>query len=352
LVDVDDGPVADVCSRLLRRTVVSVEPIHGGRNSRVYRVDCDSQTAPARFAVKCYFANPDDPRDRLGTEYRALQFLCSMGIARVASPVAIDTDAGCAVYTFLPGERAVLRPTSDDDIVQAVDFLTDLRRLAKESVIAVAATASEACFSLDSLLEHVATRADRLRSLPDDSPMVDDLRRFLTCWDATASSLVGWTGVQMQRHGIAGGTELPFPLRTLSPSDFGFHNALRDERGRLAFLDFEYFGWDDPAKTIADFLLHPAMDMAPGQRRAFVRGVLHTCADDGALAVRARIVYPWFGLKWCLILLNEFVPSSLDRRRFAGAHGGRPELLRRQLDRASRLLERVTAEYRQNPYLA
>ena len=47
--------------------------------------------------------------------------------------------------------------------------------------------------------------------------------------------------------------------RVVSPSDFGFHNALRTEDGRLAFLDFEYAGWDDPAKLVCDFELQPAV---------------------------------------------------------------------------------------------
>ena len=43
----------------------------------------------------------------------------------------------------------------------------------------------------------------------------------------------------------------------LSPSDFGFHNALVDERAGLTFLDFEYAGRDDPAKLVSDFFCQP-----------------------------------------------------------------------------------------------
>ena len=49
----------------------------------------------------------------------------------------------------------------------------------------------------------------------------------------------------------------PQRLRVLSPSDFGFHNALRRPDGTIVFVDFEYFGWDDPAKMMADAMLHP-----------------------------------------------------------------------------------------------
>ena len=42
----------------------------------------------------------------------------------------------------------------------------------------------------------------------------------------------------------------------ISASDFGLHNAIMTERG-IVFFDFEFAGWDDPAKAIVDFLLQP-----------------------------------------------------------------------------------------------
>ena len=42
-------------------------------------------------------------------------------------------------------------------------------------------------------------------------------------------------------------------------SDFGFHNALIDESGTVYLLDFEYAGWDDPAKLVCDFSNQPDM---------------------------------------------------------------------------------------------
>ena len=46
--------------------------------------------------------------------------------------------------------------------------------------------------------------------------------------------------------------------RCLSPSDFGFHNALAQGE-TVRFIDFEYAGWDDPAKTVCDFFHHPGV---------------------------------------------------------------------------------------------
>ena len=107
--------------------------------------------------------------------------------------------------------------------------------------------------------------------------------------------------------------------RTLSPSDFGFHNALRRSDGTIVFLDFEYFGWDDPAKTISDFLLHPAQNLDPSLKDHFLKKMLNSFSKSPFLQERLSVFYPLYALKWCLILLNEFLVSELQRRNFAGA---------------------------------
>jgi hypothetical protein len=352
LLIADETVVAEVGGRLLGRPVVEVERISGGRNSQVYRLDCDPHTQPSRYVLKQYFTISQDPRDRLDTEYRALQLLRSRGVANVPAPIAKDVATRCAVYEFVPGERASFRTIEASDIRQTVDLLAELKAIARRCREDEAGPASEACFSIDAIVRNIAGRVARLRALPVTAPGKSVLQQFLSeRFDPFVIALETWTAEQTRRQSIGRDVEIPPDLRTLSPSDLGFHNALKDGAGRLVFVDFEYFGWDDPAKTIVDFLHHPGMDLSSDNRRDFVAGVLATFDDDRGLAARARIVYPWFGLKWCVILLNEFLPEHLRRRNFAGAEGpGHAELLNRQLGRASHLLERVSAEYEHNEY--
>src|SRR5439155_8394299 len=140
--------------------------------------------------------------------------------------------------------------------------------------------------------------------------------------------------------------------RTLSHSDFGFHNGLRQPDGRIIFLDFEYFGWDDPAKMIADFLLHPAMDLSAQAKKNFACALFQRFADWPGLVPRVESVYPLFGLKWCLIFLNEFLPAPLARRQFAAlATAERSTLQMQQLAKAQAMLTRIRGEYRSLSYL-
>ena len=39
--------------------------------------------------------------------------------------------------------------------------------------------------------------------------------------------------------------------------------------GSFVFIDFEYYGWDDPAKMIADFYLQPAVPVPYEYRETF-----------------------------------------------------------------------------------
>jgi hypothetical protein len=146
--------------------------------------------------------------------------------------------------------------------------------------------------------------------------------------------------------GIAFDGELTQQQRSLVPSDFGFHNALRDEKGRLTFIDFEYFGWDDPAKLTADILLHPGTPVAPELRSRFRAAAKKLYGHDPNFAARLGAFHPLFGLRWVLILLNEFHPERWRRRMLAGASDGWAEAKNRQLGTARAMLTNLRARGR------
>ena len=301
-------------SRLLDRPLDGIGWIGGGGNSRIYRL-------PGPCAGKVYFQ-----QHRLDVEFAALQFCWQHGVRCVPQPIAADPPARLAVYEFIEGAKPVATAA---DIDAAVTFLATLRTLAAQPDAATLPPAAEACFTVAAIVENLEHRLARLAG-------VAALRQFL---DERFRPLLARL--------VAGLPELPAAERTLSPSDFGFHNALRRPDGRLVFLDFEYFGWDDPAKMISDFLLHPAMELSAELKQRFY-GAL---ATNKGLAKRVETVYPLFGLKWCLILLNEFLPEDLQRRGFAaGGALDRGAAQARQLDKARRLLARIERESEQFPY--
>jgi hypothetical protein len=117
----------------------------------------------------------------------------------------------------------------------------------------------------------------------------------------------------------------------VSPSDFGFHNALLEPGGRVRFLDFEYAGWDDPAKLICDFFCQPRVPVPLSYFDAFARGVAESFPQPDEVVRRARLLLPAYRVKWVCIRLNEFLPTGAGRRSFALAGEELAERQERQL---------------------
>ncbi len=102
---------------------------------------------------------------------------------------------------------------------------------------------------------------------------------------------------------------LPAKYLQVSPSDFGFHNAIRTTTG-IKFFDFEFSGWDDPAKTICDFFNQPKIGISQTHIDWFINHFAIHCPKD-VLSYRIKVLYPLMKFKWVCIILN-----FLDREKF------------------------------------
>jgi hypothetical protein len=65
--------------------------------------------------------------------------------------------------------------------------------------------------------------------------------------------------------------------------------------------------------------------------------------DPAAFARRAALLLPVYELKWCCIMLNEFLPAADSRRTFAGAVVDREARRAVQLAKVASSLDRMGA---------
>lgn len=314
-----EAVVRDFCHEQGLADDLLLTPLRAGRNSQVFRVEA----AQHAWIVKRYVAPPPGGRDRLACEFNFLRFCNAHSLAGVPHAMAVDESRYMALYSCLPGERP--RHLTAHHIAQAVSFLLRLNALRGEPAAKALPTAADACLQWQDHLDLLARRLDRLQRVAE--PAAGFVQQSL---------LPAW---QVLQPTLAGAMESVAPI--LSPSDFGFHNCL-EAGGHCAFVDFEYAGWDDPAKLICDFLCQPEVPVSDTLGEQFLQAFCEGLAGDGdTLRLRVRRLLPLHRLKWCCIMLNEFCADDWQRRLHAGLVA--EDLLETQFRKAHTYFERYVA---------
>ena len=309
----------------------SLMALAGGRNNRVWRVDCSSEF----FLLKNYFWSESDPRDRLGQEWAFLDFLQSIGSRKAPAPLAKNPSTRFALLEFISGSPP--QEIGESDILDAAEFFAEMN--AQRAFAKNLPPVSEACFSIQAHLETTAARIDRLQQIQSTSEDHEKAAVFIR-----DTLLPLWHELRKRIEDIPDSTrrEILLPLeRCLSPSDFGFHNALRQSDGSLRYVDFEYAGWDDPAKTLIDFTNQPDRLLPENLASLFLEKTIPLFPNPDALHQRLALLTPLYQIKWACICLNAFFPGRpLDPTR--------PLAL--QLSRSKIMTSRVSAEIAKTPH--
>ena len=315
---------AEAAARDLAGAPVEVNRLAaGGRNSRIWRVKSGGRD----FALKEYPSRRDDPRNRLATEVGALQLMARHGIVTVPRVVGADRARGYVLMSFIEGGPVGV--VGDTDIDAAVAFLAAIHGLRGTPEALSQPFAAEACLSGAEVERQIAARLERLRQ---DAPGEAALMAFLDgAVTPEFARLCAAAVAGMAAAGLDFSAELPQVWRSLVPADFGFHNSLRRGDGSLMFVDFEYFGWDDPVKLVADILLNPGHTLARPQRARFRQAARQLYGRASGFEARLGAYLPLFGVRWVLIILNEFLPERWRRRVLAGHAGDWADAKAKQL---------------------
>jgi Phosphotransferase enzyme family len=294
-----------------RGAVLALTRLAGGRNNQVYRLDTE---AGEPLVLKRYFSDSRDPRDRLGAEWSFVSHAWSCGIRVVPEPLACDRAEQAGLYSFVRGRKLAASELTAAHVDAAIDFVLAVNKHPRPAL----APGSEACFSLAEHIGTIERRVARLATLDPDVPHVAEARQLVATglqpsWDAVKAHIAAGAALE----GLKMDRALSIDESCLSPSDFGFHNALADDAGRLTFLDFEYAGRDDPAKLVSDFFCQPDVPVPLSLHAHFIDRMAQGLGLDRAAVARCRLLLDAYQIKWTCIILNDFLPLGATRRAFA-----------------------------------
>ena len=340
--DISIGKIQNSKIKLLAHSIYdeladSVEKLEGRGNSSVYKLSFNSKN---NILLKDYPNLSIDSRPRLLTEVGAFNLVENLN--KTPKVIAFDELQNIALYEWINGQS--ITKIKDGYITQALDFIESIQGFKEKDSYALA---SEACLSADQLLSQIRFRLDRLLKVNNNN-----LNEFLTSTfqpllrQVWSRSKKNWPGKNIEK-------KLPISMQVFSPSDFGFHNAIIKDSGEIVFIDFEYFGRDDPVKLIADFIWHPGMKLNKSQKVDWLKGAISIFDDDTDILSRYKSAWPMYGLRWALIVLNEFLKDGWKKRTHASETliNSHQQKIAIQLNKAKNICEEIQVMNFNCPYV-
>ena len=306
--------VVALAHQVLGEAPLKLAPVTGGANNRIHH----ARGGSGEVMVKAYHHSTVDLRDRFAAEQRFYQ----LDLPQTAKPLAWDAESRLGAFSVIHGRKLATEEVTAADVDQCIEWICALQTRREHPAAQNIALAADAC---PTMLEHIALlqrRVDRLVNAESDhaafrayvqDELAPQCQKIIASIPATSTP----------------------PPKVLSPSDFGFHNALKDAEGRLWFLDFEYAGWDDAAKLLCDYFCQPQVPVGIEHAERFVSAMTQTTGEAG-LGERFHQLLPLHAAKWACILLNEFLKTDADRRKFAGLQDRRDA----QLEKSRRMLQK------------
>ena len=282
-------------SNFLFKKVIIKDAIQlkGRGNSSVYKILTENNPIFLKFYPQ--FSN----HNRLKSEFLGVKILNKLEFTEVQKPIACNDELNIAAYEWIDVDNSVVFDTNT--IEKSLQFLRKLHNSRNNRLFNNFPMASDYC---ESVLDIENQIKFRLLQLQKCSIGYTDLDSFLKCdFIPVFDDVVYWSKLSLNEK-CSYSNILDRKDMTLSPSDFGFHNILESKSGGIRFIDFEYFGWDDPVKLISDFSHHAAMNLTNEMENVWFEGVKDIYGES--ILNRLKASWPLYGLNWCLIILNEF----------------------------------------------
>ncbi|MBT5239416.1 MAG: phosphotransferase [Rhodospirillaceae bacterium] len=303
----------------------------GGANNKVYLW----QTKRDRVIVKLYGPIISSQPDRHQAETEFLSYANEVASEFVPNLLHSDLDHRIVAMEYLEGTgfQASYEPT-EKDVQRAADFLSALNANKTDARGKIKTQATDGFLSLS---EHANDVENRLATLGSDHLPVGYQGQAMALITAANSR---WQVISENLRNSLSTAEVSDSIEqatcALSPSDFGFHNAISCTDG-LKFHDFEFAGWDDPTKAVVDFFLQPRVSVSTKYLNIIENVVASTMPMD-ILRPRTRALSAILHLKWVTIVLAVLRPQRLDAMLAADISQTADTLIKERLARAEILL--------------
>lgn len=330
---------------LMRKLPHRCTPIKQGGNNRIFSL---TRKGGPHLAYKHFAGDIKIAGPRIEREYAFLQMLLQ---ARLGDYISEPFDkGGKGILMALMGGKTPV-DLDADYVGKMTTFLNDLYKVRIKIEPSALPNAAHARFRP---IDFVTQIGERLQQLVDacergDTPEQRKVLEFLKGPFARrhARAITHFYQV-LEDANISPESELPQNRRLPSPSDFGLHNMLV-QGVHVAYCDFEYAGWDDPAKLICDIFYHVGSGLTQASRKALIEALFLEWHWDRTLRKRVEACHQLVRLEWVLIVLNVVRPEEMERKLFANPDKTPRVLAYERLQKAQEMLYIKKAHAGGNP---
>ncbi len=299
--------------------------IKAGGNNRLFKLSSSNRN----LLLKIYTTH--DNRQRLQREFQAFSYLRTHGFLNIPEAFFKDDTLNYAVYSFEDGITKSAENLTRDDLNQMLGFVLKLQDIQPDTVSEYFMPAVSACTCLQDYIKNITARVEKFKhdsKRAHTSENIQELRN--SGYEHTISDLV-CEAIHQYTH-----EELTKPIdqkdMRLSPVDFGPHNMVFKPDGTATFLDFEYFGWDDPCKLVVDFLDHDqSTGISEVDKTYFLETYLERSTVSPEILTRVKTVSRLISIEWLTCYLATLTNEKLSIRAFADPEFNEVEYIEKQV---------------------
>lgn len=285
---------------------VRLEKLQGGINGDVYKIERDFYKLVIKHYPRTVFHSE---RNLLLSELEFLRYCAEVAPNFVPKVVDLDEENRCLVIEYINGKLYQSTETLEPkDLERAGEFINRINVDLEAAKAYVSMDAAEGYLSIREHLLNVQQRIEELTAncLPEELQTYGShlLNLFLSKWHAKKEK------IEIKLENRIFEDSISERECCLSPSDFGFHNAIKAEDRGAVFIDFEYAGWDDPSKTLIDIFLQPRVQVNKRDLSYFIK-FKHKFLPKGLNSARHLALYDILYFKWVAIILAILNPKRL-----------------------------------------
>ena len=304
-----------------------ISKINKGINSKVYFINNGYKNT----CLKIYPLSINDKRDRCTNEFNSFKYLKKFKIKNIPKPLKLNSELQIATYSWINGSKK--NKFDDNSLKNLIKFVKKLKFVSKVTNFKSFDFASESSDNISKLILMNNKRISSLKKIKISKQFKDlitkiELKNNLITYKIKKAINKGVISKVINKKNLI-----------LSPSDISLSNIISDNKIDY-FVDFEYFGWDDPCKLIIDLLWHPKIKADINLLILIYRNLLKVFKNDDEINTRFYFLFNFYGIRWCLILLNVFTKtdSKIIKREMKNSD---KNIYYKQLNKCSKYLQKI-----------